>query len=205
MKEFNVTQGTPEWHELRLGVPTASEFDALMTPEFALRTGETPKTFLYKKVAEHLTGPLPQWSGNATDQGHFLEPEAVPFFEMETGLDVRKVGFILADGARCGCSPDGLIGDDSGLEIKCPGALNHTRYFCEGALPKAYVAQVHGSMFVTGRTSWHFMSYHRKLPPFHLIVKRDEAVMALISKALTKFYADFDATRDRMTANQLAA
>ncbi len=203
MKEFNVQQGTPEWFELRLGVPTASDFDKIMKLNFELRDSEGYRTFLYTKLAEHLTGPLPHWSGSATDQGQFLEPEAVPFFEMETGMDVRKVGFVLADGGKCGCSPDGLIGEDEGLEIKCPGAVNHIRYLIDGTLPTEYAAQVHGSIFVTGRKRWHFMSYHRKLAPLHVIVNRDEAIMAKIGKCIDRFTRDFETALDRLKPHDL--
>lgn len=185
-------QGSPEWLQLRAGIPTASEFDQILKLNFELRDGEMYRTFLYRKLAEWLTGPLPHYGGRMTDQGQFLEPEAIPFFEMETNLDVRKVGFVLADGERCGCSPDGLIGSDAGLEIKSPGPVNHLRYLIEGGLPNAYAAQVHGCLYVTKRKEWHFMSYHRSLPPLHVVVPRDEKVMAKIDASLAKFYEDFD-------------
>lgn len=205
MKEFNVTQGTPEWAELRAGVPTASEFGQLLTPELAPRTGETPKTYLFKKLAEYLTGPLPSFGGNATDQGHFLEPEAIARFEFETGIDTRRVGFVMSDDGRCGCSPDGMIGTEAGVEIKSPGPVNAVRYYLDGTLPDIYAAQVHGSMFVTNAKEWHFFSYHRKLPPLHLVIKRDEAVMERIRKCLAKFHADFDAALDRLEPKKKAA
>lgn len=209
MKEFNCAQNSPEWSELRAGVPTASEFGQLLTSEFALRTGEMPKTYLYRKVAEFLTGPLPNYSGSAMDQGHFLEPEAVALFELETGLDTRRVGFVMADGGRCGCSPDALIGPagavTSGVEIKSPGAVNHIRYLLEGKLPDQYAPQVYGSMFVTGVKEWRFMSYHRKLPPLLLTIERDEEIMGKIGAALTRFYTAFDAAVERIEPTKKAA
>src|SRR5687767_10982618 len=158
-----------------------------MKLNFELRDGDGYRTYLYKKLAEHLTGPLPSFGSKATDQGHFLEPEAIPFFEMETGLDAKKVGFVMADDMRCGCSPDALVGEDAGLEIKSPGPVNQVRYLCDGKLPNDYAAQVHGSLYVTGRSEWHFMSYHRKLKPLHVVVKRDESIMEKIGKCLSKF------------------
>lgn len=205
MKVYEFIQGSPEWIQLRLGVPTASEFDRIMNLAFGLREGAGYNTYLYEKLAEDLTGPLPTYGGKATDQGHFLEPEALAFFELETGLDTKRVGFVMHDDMRCGCSPDALIGDDSGLEIKSPGPVNQIRYLSEGKLPDAYAAQVHGSLFVTGRSEWHFMSYHRKLKPLHVVVKRDEAIMEKIGKCLAKFYADFDAALERLTLHAKAS
>lgn len=184
---------------MRLGVPTASEFDRIMKLNFELREGLGYATYLYEKLAEDLTGPLPTYGGKATDQGHFLEPEALAFFEMETGIDTKRVGFVMKDDMRCGCSPDALIGEDSGLELKAPGPVNHIRYVNEKKLPDQYAAQVHGSLFVTGRSEWHFMSYHRKLKPLHVVVKRDEAIMEKIGRCLEKFYADFNETLKQLT------
>jgi hypothetical protein len=203
MKVFDFPQGSPEWLQVRCGVPTASEFDNIMKLDFTMKGGEGYKTYLYKKVAEAITGPLPSFGSRDTDRGHFLEPEAVPFFEMETGLDVHTVGFVMSDDGRSGCSPDGLVGEDSGLEIKSPGAVNQVRYLIDGKLPNDYSAQVHGSLYVTGRKEWHFMSYHRKLPKFHLVVKRDEEIMAKIGKCIAAFCADFDAAIEKIEPRKL--
>jgi len=206
VKIFNdFPQGSPEWLQIRLGVVTASAFDRIMKVNFDVRDGQGYATYLYEKIAETLTGPLPHYGGKATDQGHFLEPEALAFFEMETGIDTKRVGFVLGDDCRCGCSPDALIGEDSGLEIKSPGPVNHIRYLHEGTLPADYAAQVHGSLYVTGRKEWHFMSYHRKLRPFHIVVKRDETIMGRIQKSLAKFYKDFDATIPLVESQKEAA
>lgn len=198
MRIYRCAQGSEEWLELRRGLPTASEFGEFMKLNFELRDSAGYWTYVYRKLAEHLVGPLPAFGGQTTDQGGFLEPEAIPFFEMETDLNTEKVGFILSDDGRCGCSPDALIGEESGLEIKCPFPTKQIQYVCEGTLPNEYAAQVHGSMFVTGRKEWHFMSYHRKLPPLHLVVKRDEAIIEKIGKCLERFYKDFDEALERL-------
>lgn len=201
MQIIDCQQRSVEWGKLHLGRPTASGFGDLMDTKFEPRDGQVPKTYLYKRLAEKMTGEmLPGFAGNwNTESGTILEEEARPFFELTYGFDVREVGFIIGDDKRCGCSPDGLIGDDAGLEIKCPLAETHLRYLDAGKVPNEYLAQVHGSLFVSGRKTWHFLSYHRGLPPLHVVVNRDETIMAKIAAALADFYRKFDAALERLT------
>jgi len=194
MKIHECTQGQSEWLNARLCKVTASEAGEILTPEFEIRKGETPKTYLAKKLAEKaLNRPIDGFSTFATENGEILEMEARAWFALEHDqYTVRQVGFIEGDDGRCGCSPDALLDEDGGLELKCPQPTNHVKYLLEGTLPKDYAVQVHFSMFVTGRPYWMFVSYRRKLPPFVLRVERDEAIMAKIQAALTAFYARFD-------------
>jgi exodeoxyribonuclease (lambda-induced) len=128
----------------------------------------------------------------AVEQGRELEDEAIAFAALEYGYKISKLGFCESDDGRSGCSPDGLIGDHSGIEMKCPRPATHVRYLVDGVLPKDYAAQVHGSMLITGRAEWVFFSYCRDLPPFHLLVKRDEAICAKIAEAIAAFATQFD-------------
>lgn len=193
MKIHPAQQNSQAWIEARCGIPTASEFSELLTPKFEIRTGETPKSYLARKLAEKWGGPLPKFHTFATDQGHFVEEQAVPFFEFTTGETLQRVGLCLTDNERIGCSPDGLIGTDGGLEIKCPESPTHVKYLLNGVLPPDYATQVHGSMFVTGRPWWKFMSYRRHFPPLILKIERDEKIQAAIGEALGKFLESFDA------------
>lgn len=193
-------QNSVEWKLARAGIPTASEFDALVSPEFKIRTGEGPKTYLAKKIAEAWQGgPLDSYTGFDMDQGHILEEEAIPWFEFQYNIPVQKVAFITTDDKRIGCSPDGLLGEDSGLEIKCPTAHIHTSYVLKGTLPKDYAAQVHGAMFVTGRKQWQFVSYRRNFPALVLTVERDEEIQERLAEALESFLEQFDHEMERMT------
>lgn len=112
MKIHSCEQQSREWMQLHVGIPTAGGLDNLLTPEFELRKGETPKTYVYRKVAEAWRGkPMIDLGGSsfAMDQGLILESEAIPFWELTTGRKVTRVGFITTDDGRFGCSPDGLI------------------------------------------------------------------------------------------------
>lgn len=189
-----ILQGSLEWHMLRSGIPTASEFDALLTPEFKIKTGEGPKTYLAKKVAEVWQGgPLPSFQGFDMEQGQVLESEAIPWFELAYSTAVQRVAFCTTDDKRVGCSPDGLIGEDGGIEIKCPAAHTHVGYLLQGGtLPKEYAAQVHGSMYVTGRPRWQFVSYRRHFPALVLTIERDAVIQEQIAAALERFLEAFD-------------
>lgn len=193
-REYSCAQGEHEWLQARVGKVTASEADQLLTPAFEIRTGEMPKTYLARKLAEAvLNRPLEGFTSFETEQGEMLEMEARQWFAFEYNHDVRQVGFIEHEDGRCGCSPDALLDDDGGLELKAPQPTNHVKYLLGGTLPKDYAVQVHFSLYVTGRPWWKFVSYRRRFRPFVLTVQRDEKIMALIAEALAKFYAAFDA------------
>lgn len=192
-------QGSLSWMLARSGIPTASEFDALLTPEFKIRTGDMPKTYLARKLAEAwVGGPLPGAGVWDMDQGKILEEEAIPFYSLEYQEEIQQVGLCLTDDGRVGCSPDGLIGNDCGIEIKCPAVHTHVGYLLTGNVPKEYLAQVHGAMYVTGRPSWKFMSYCRKLPALLIHVDRDEEIIETINLAIQEFLARFDFGMQRL-------
>lgn len=180
---------------MRVGKVTASEASNLLTPEFKVRTGEMPHTYLCEKVAEAWRGePLPGFSSWATDQGAILEDEARAWYALEyDDVPIRNVGFVSTDDDRAGCSPDALLGDEGGLELKAPEPTNHVRYLLGGELPKQYVVQVHFSMWVTGRPWWRFVSYRRGFPAFVLHVERNEEICEKIETAVAAFSKEFDA------------
>lgn len=197
----DVSQRTLDWMKLHVGIPTASGLGNLLTPEFKIREGEMPKTYLFTKLAELWRHePVIDLTTFSIEQGEILETEAKPFFALETNQKVRDVGFITNDNGLFGCSPDGLLGDDNGLEIKCPSAQVHVKYLVNGELPKEYAVQVHGSIFATGYPRWTFMSYRRNFPPFIIEVKRDEAIMAKIAEALTLFHKNLLEAKAKLDA-----
>ena len=188
-------QGSQEWLQLRLGKVTASEADQLVTPLWKIKTGEGPRTLRYRKLAEKATGaPCEEaFESFAMGQGKLLEPEAIAYLELMEGVKVDRVGFVETDDGRAGCSPDGLIGADGGLELKCPRPQKHIQYLMDGVLPPEYAAQVHWSMLVCERPRWTFLSYARGFPPLVVKVERDEAIQATLRAALDTFNAAFDA------------
>lgn len=193
MKEFTYPQGSHEWFKARAGIPTASEFDALVSPTWQIRKGHGPETYMARKLAETIMGgPLLSGGSFSTENGTLLEREAIPFLELTRNIDIRRVGFCTTDDGKIGCSPDGLIGDDCGVEIKSPELPQHIAYLMAGVVPPDYLCQVHGGMLVTGMPRWLFASYSRQLPPLIITVERDEAIQSVLREALGLFLAKFD-------------
>ena len=197
MKIIDCKQGSTEWLLARMGVVTASEIDALVSPTWKVRTGEGPETYLYRKLAEKLVGWMPEFSGTyEMQQGSIIETIAIPWYNFTYDANAVRVGFCVSDDWRCGCSPDALIDDDCGLEVKSPQAPQHLKYLLRNEVPPDYLPQVHFSMFVTGRPRWKFLSYSRQFPSLVVEVKRDEKIQAVFREATESFYAKFDEKLD---------
>ena len=186
-------QGSVDWMLARAGIPTASEFDNLISPTWKMRTGEMPRTYLAAKLAEAwLGGPLVGFNTFDMDQGNILEEEARPWLELELETQVRAVGLITTDDGKVGCSPDGLIGDSIGVEIKCPQPTAAVKYLLNGEVPPEYLAQIYGGMYVTGFKEWKFLSYRRNFPKLLITVKRDDKICDAIELAIDDFLRNFD-------------
>lgn len=187
MKIHNVEQGSEEWYAVRSGIATASEFSKILSA-----TGK-PSTqaegYANDIVANILAGkPLESWEGNQwTERGKELEQEAVDYYEFTGNVETQEVGFCIADNGLYGCSPDRLVSDDGLLEIKCPKGSVQLSYLLKGTLPTAYIPQVQGQLFVTGREWCDFLSYHPDLPKLQIRVKRDGSYISKLSAQLTIF------------------
>lgn len=204
MKILMMDQGSPEWAVARQGVVTASEIGALVTPLFKTRTGEGVETYLAEKLCEKLIGWRPdEVNSYAIDQGKLNETTALPYYNFTQEQPARKVGFCVSDCGRIGCSPDGLVGDEGGLEIKSPRPPVHLKTYLRQEVPDDYIGQVHFSMFVTGRPWWDYLSFSRQgLPNVLIRVQRDEAIIAKIRAALDPFLARLEDEFSKLFAMQ---
>ena len=192
MKILTMDQGTLEWHRQRLGVPTASRFHEIITAaKGALST--SAKKYAAELVAERLGFTEPRISTGHMQHGIDTEPAARSWAEWELDEDIIEVGMVFNDEGTLACSPDGLIysGGDPvmGFEVKCPMPKTHILWTEAGVLPPTHVQQVHGSMAVTGLSSWWFMSYVEGLMPFLLRVERD-GYTDQVAAALHQFTID---------------
>lgn len=186
-----IEQGSNEWLKLRAGKFTGSKFSDVLARN--KRTGEPLKAYhdlIWDIVVERMTGePVEGPAGYALQWGSDVESFAREAYELETGNSVTESGFILhPDYDFVGCSPDGLIGDDKGLEMKCPrSSAVHLERFISG-VPEEYIPQIQGCMWVTGRTSWDFVSYDPRMPESHRIliinVPRDDDFIANLQNAV---------------------
>jgi hypothetical protein len=114
-------------------------------------------------------------------RGNALEPHAREYYQQRTGFEVIEVGFIESDFGGFGCSPDGLISDTHGLEIKCPMPETHLAWLDDGVLPGIHELQVHACMAVTGLDRWDFLSFCPGQPSLLLEVHRSELTERLES------------------------
>ena len=162
-------QGSDEWLAARVGKITASRFKDVLTEPRGKADREagvlsdTATSYLYEILGEQITGQAaPHYETAAMEWGHTWEPVARQVYTDITGRAVRETGFLQHPTiAGVGCSPDGLVGDDGGCEIKCPyTAKEHLRTVLGGEIPKQYLAQVQGAMWITGRDWWDFISYN---------------------------------------------
>jgi len=205
MKVHTMKQGGPEWSAIRLGKVTASEADALVSPEGKIRTGEGPRSYLYRKLCEKLLGYRPD-SGStfAMDNGSLAETIAIPWYCFTYDTEVQRVGFCESDDGRYGSSPDGLVGEDGGLEIKFPTPPVHLSYLMDGVVPKQYVVQNQFNLYVTKRKWWDFVSFSRQLPNLVVRVTPDEGMQCAIHFTLAKFCARFDEIHAKIVAQKEA-
>lgn len=165
MKIIECEQGTPEWFAARAGIPTASEFDKILTAGGKAST--QLEGYANLLIAEMLVqGQVETWGGSMwTQRGKELEAEAANWYAYEHDAQLQVIGFCVTDDGLCGCSPDRLVGDSGLLEIKCPSPQVHVAYLLDPEqLRKAYYTQAQGQMFVTGRRWVDLLAYHPKMP-----------------------------------------
>jgi putative phage-type endonuclease len=153
-----VVQRSPEWFAQRVGKFTGSQYSCLM----AGPDTDTYKNYIREKAWERLTGKAVQgFTNDAMQHGIDTEPQARAYYEFVTDTVVEEVGFLVhPDYPYLGVSPDGLVGSDGLLEIKCPQPKTHIEYLASKKLPAKYKAQVQGQLMVARRDWCDFVSFH---------------------------------------------
>jgi len=185
MREFNFEQGTDEWLQSRLGCPSGSGFDKLITG------GGKPSTqadnYINQLIAEKLTGEATyvkktEWM----ERGNELEPDARSYYELATGNTVTEKGFCKHDKLECGVSPDGVIGSEGLVEIKCPSPSVHVAYLRGGVVPTKYRQQTQGQMWIMEAEWLDFVAYHPSMPVLIVRSYRDEKYIDLLAAEVEK-------------------
>lgn len=185
MITLNVTQGTPEWLAVRLGIPTASNFDRIVTPKGALSASS--EKYLNELVAEWFIGePVTNQATEYMERGTTLEAEAVDWYQWDTQLSTSRIGFCTLDDGSAGCSPDLLVGGDGLAEIKCPSAPVHVGYL-RGGIHDEYKCQTQGQLWITGRKWVDVMSFHPIMPKVRVRFDRDEEFIGKLAAAVAAF------------------
>ena len=182
MKIYNFEQRTEDWYNIRKGKMTASNAETIIA------NGKGLETYIYNLMAEYYSSAEKENYINADMQrGIDLEPEAKIEFQFYTGLDIKEVGcvelneYILA-------SPDGLIGDDGLIEIKCPNDSIYFKLLLSNNIKPEYIAQMQMQMYVTERQYCYFVSYNPNFEKSLYIKKinRDEEMIDKLKKGLER-------------------
>lgn len=192
----DLLQGSPQWLAMRCGIPTASRLRDILPLK---RGGESQARRDYKaeivceiltnKTAEHFVSPAMQWGLD----NEMLAREA---YANAMDVEVGQIGFALHDTiTKFGASPDGVIGDDGLLEIKCPTTATHLEYIIGGVVPEEYRPQMYGQMACMPERQWNdFVSYDPRMPKkYRLFVRRltrDEGNIAALEGEVVKFNAE---------------
>jgi len=197
MIRHNVEQGSPEWARLRAGIPTASQFNRIVTP------GGKPSVqadeYMRFLLAERLIGlPLDSPKTSWMQRGQEMEGEAVCFYEFTREIAVEPIGFVTTDDGKIGASPDRLIGDDGLLEIKCPSPEVHIGYMLWDRVDDKYKVQLQGQLYVSERSWVDICSYHPCLDSVIVRVKRDEEFIEKLAEELETFISYLEVAQTRL-------
>lgn len=187
-----IEQGTPEWHMQRLGKVTASRITDVLAK---VKTGEavTREDYKTELVVQRLTNqPSESFTNAAMEHGVEYEPMARIAYEAHANVFVEQVSFVEHPTIEMfGCSPDGLVGEEGLLEIKCPSSKNHIKYLLGGKPPAKYIPQMQCQMAVTGRKWCDFVSYDPRLPEdlqlFVVRLERDVSYIMSMEQEVNKF------------------
>lgn len=153
-------QGSDGWIMDRLGKVTGSCFSKIMTP---IQRKPSQSNYIYQLAAERIAGIGMEEEIVSFDinRGNEFEEKARQAYELLYDCEIKKVGFCLNEkSSDYGFSPDGLVEDEGGVEIKCPRLPLHLKYSHDDKVPTCYLSQVYGSLFVSERDWWDFVSYH---------------------------------------------
>jgi len=201
----DIVQGSPEWFAARLGKVTASRV-ADVIAKTKTGWGASRANYMAELIAERLTGEsAPAFTNAAMQWGTEKEPDARAAYEFRTDADVVQVGFVNHPTvAMSGASPDGLIGDDGLVEIKCPNTSTHIDTLLGQSVPSKYITQMQWQMACTGRAWCDFVSYDPRMPEamrlFVHRVERDAAMIASLEADVSAFLAEVEKKASDLTS-----
>lgn len=197
-------QGTEEWRRARCGSLGASSLHEALAKTAKGAWGASRANLLSRLVVERLTGtPQDSFQSQAMKDGTAREPEARAAYQFEVATLVKTVGLIRHPSiAWSHCSPDGLVGDDGLIEIKCPTESTHLDTLLGASVPQKYLYQTMWQMSCTGRAWCDFVSYHPAFPEamrLHIRrIKRDDKLIADLENGAKVFLSEVDETLEKL-------
>ena len=204
-----IVQGSDDWFAIRRGRVTASRIADVMA-QTRTGPGAARKNYAAELVAERLTGATAErFTNSAMQWGTDHEPAARELYSFLTDADVTEIGFVVHPAiAESGASPDGLVGEDGLVEIKCPNTATHIDTLLGGTVPDKYRKQMLWQMACTGRQWCDFVSYDPRLPAEMQMlvqrVERDDAAIAEIEAEVRKFLAEVAETERQLRTKFMA-
>lgn len=180
-------QGTEEWFAEKAGKPSASHFSEIITSEG--KPSKSKEGYLYTLAAEAVTGKVHAGFQSASmTEGIEREEESRRLYEMLFDVEVKQVGMCYPDEQKKYlCSPDGIVNNEYGLELKNVIPKTQVAYLLENKLPAVYYHQVQGSMLVTGFDRWDFCTYSPGLPPLVIHNEPNKEFLKKLKDALESF------------------
>lgn len=192
-------QGSEEWLAARAGRVTASRVADLMAKTRS-GPGASRANYLAELVAERLTGqPAARFTNGAMQWGTDQEPNARAAYAFAYGVEIEETGLVMHPTiADFGASPDGLVGSDGLIEIKCPNTATHIDTLLNKTVPQKYVLQMQTQMACTGRQWCDFISYDPRMPAEMQMwvqrVQRDDKLIGQIETEVAAFLAELSDT-----------
>jgi len=185
-KYHDCEQYSEAYESLRRGLPTASNFHRIITPEG--KPSKQWEAYAYHLIAERvLQRPVNTYTSPYMEHALELEPEAAAWYEFDTGRKTELIGFVTNDAGTIGCSPDRLVGKDRLLQIKCPQPQTQIEHLLTGKLDKKHKPQLQGELYVSGREVVDIVSWHAELPRVTIPVERDIEFIACLEAELEEF------------------
>lgn len=185
---FDIEQRSDQWRQEKLGKFSGSDFHIM------LGDSQAKKDFLWEKFAEikYQDSDREDYKSLYMERGTLLEPEARRMYNVINDVVVKEVGLVEDDGEFDGyavCSPDGLVGEDGIIEIKCLVAKYHEQYTNPSSKKYEYIkpeykTQVQYNLFITGRKWCDFVYYHPRSGCHIIRIERDEDYINKIKDAL---------------------
>tara|TARA_R110002020_G_scaffold279104_2_gene494491 strand:+ start:3934 stop:4551 length:618 start_codon:yes stop_codon:yes gene_type:complete len=200
---YDIEQGSDEWLRLRLGKLTASRFADVISKGRGNAPSKTREAYMYQLAAEILTdAPQDSFTNKAMEWGNECEPRARAAYEIVSGNNVEECAFITYS-EWIGVSPDGLVGDDGLLEIKCPNTVTQIKRVLANKPPAEYMAQIQGQLWVSGRKWCDFVSFDPRIDTdadyFCIRVERDEEYIKTLESKCNIFVEDLKALIEKLS------
>lgn len=186
-------QGSSEWFTLKLGVISSSNVSKVVSK----KGSETRFTYMAELISQVCTGDMEELNSKYLDWGKHYEDAARSSYEFETGYNIAEVPFVFKDDMRReGCSPDGIVNDKKGVEIKCPfNATHFIKFLTEDKIKPEYEWQYQHTLRVMDADEWDFVQYHpnMKISPLKILtVKKDEEKQKIMDEAIPEFIFEMD-------------